>query len=258
MRLASLALVLLAACASPPARARTTPVARAALPERNERPEPSLDARFASFRLQCRDTLAPCPPSVGLLVRAEHESTQRCTVALVGPDRVITASHCLRESERRAGAHCDDTWIALPHTRSRAMEWVGCDRVERADRIDEGSVMRQDVAVLRLRHPVDRPPLLVYAVAPAEGSIVTVLAVAPHPIYDTQHELVRRLCRVASEESAVSTFGDGAARVGWLMECPSYPGNSGSPILDGDGRLRALVHAGSPSVQGVGVSSGLR
>ena len=84
---------------------------------------------------------------------------------------------------------------------------------------------------------------------------MTVLAVAPHPIYDTQHELVTRLCRVASEQSAVSTFGEGAARVGWLMECPSYPGNSGSPVLDGAGRLRALVHAGSASVQGIGISS---
>jgi S1-C subfamily serine protease len=62
---------------------------------------------------------------------------------------------------------------------------------------------------------------------------------------------------VESSEAAEARLGEGARRVGWLSGCPIEPGNSGSPVLDAEGRLRALVHAGSHPVFGIGVTTAL-
>lgn len=192
-----------------------------------------------------------------MLARAAEPEAQRCTVSLIAPDRVITASHCLRPEERVAGASCRGEWVAFPGEDGAPMEWVACSEVERANAVDESSVMRNDVAVLRLAHAVPRPVLEVDPRPPEEGSIVTIVAVRPHPIYSSQHEIEGRRCRVATRQSASEVFGEQARAVGWLMNCPSQPGNSGSPVLDARGRIRALMHGGSAPIHGVGVTSGL-
>ena len=83
------------------------------------------------------------------------------------------------------------------------------------------------------------------------------VSVTPHPIYASQHELDARLCRVETSERAEAELGIEARRVGWLSGCPIEPGNSGSPVLDDAGRLRALVHAGSHPIFGIGVTTAL-
>src|SRR5207253_2170895 len=88
-----------------------------------ERPRPELFVR-------CEDE-SSCPSAVGMLVvdvdaAAEPE---RCTATLVDRDRVLTASHCLAASERRAGAACARTWIVFPETASTPAEWLACAQV---------------------------------------------------------------------------------------------------------------------------------
>ena len=192
-----------------------------------------------------------------MLLRTVDDDVERCTVALVAPDEVITASHCLDTPARAEGALCHGVWIAFATTASHPLEWAACDHVLHANVVDDAEVMRSDVARLRLARPVDRPTLPVLGEAPDEGSIVTVLSAREHPIYPRHNEIVPRLCRVATSESAVETFGEAASSVGWLIDCPSYPGNSGSPVLDAQGRLRSLMHAGSAPWQGIGVTSTL-
>lgn len=211
----------------------------------------------AALHLHCAATHEGCAASVGLYVRPHGDALERCTAALIGPDRVLTASHCLESAGRHAGASCRGAWVAFPANGRRGMEWAPCEAVLAADPVEDESVMRRDVAVLRLARPITRPIVPVDPRPPEEGSIVTVVAVRPHPLYPTQHEVSSRLCRVATRQSAVDTFGAEAERVGWLTDCPSHPGNSGSPILDARGHLRALMHAGSAPVHGVGVSSPL-
>lgn len=257
-RLAVTALTLTLGCAGT-AEVRPAPGATPA-PTRAEPPPPprAPDPRFADFHLQCRDQLAPCPAAVGMLVRPSGEDVERCTAALVAPDRVVTASHCLPQPARTPGAACDGAWVLFGRTESRPQEWHACAEVVRADHVGDERVMRQDVAMVRLATPSSRPTLPVLAAPPDEGSVVTVLSARRHPIYPHHNEVVVRLCRVAEQDSAVETFGREAARVGWLMDCPSYPGNSGSPVLDARGRLRSLMHAGSAPQHGVAVTSGLQ
>jgi hypothetical protein len=240
------------------ARSRVEPaityIAATPAPTATPREPPPIATQY---RLTCRDRAAPCPDGVGLFVRPADPDAQRCTVVLVAPDRALTASHCLAPSERRDGARCDEIWIGFASIGGAPMEWTGCAEVLRASEVGDDDAMRRDVALVRLARAVARTIYPIDARPPEPGSIVSVLAVRPHPIYPLYHELYERLCRVATVQSAVETFGEHAASVGWLIDCPSYAGNSGSPVIDARGRVRSLLHGGSAPLHGIGITSSL-
>jgi hypothetical protein len=224
--------------------------------------EPAATGRppgYASLHVRCeRDS--ECPAGVALLVGPSSEvgpdgQPNRCTGALVGPDLLITASHCLPLDARHARASCRGTWVAFPAARDADEEWVECDEVEMAEDVDDRAVMRPDVAILRVARFVTRTPLAIDPSPPEPFAIVSIASVTPDRIYRTQHVLGMRLCRVRTTEEAIEIFGADAARVGWLSDCPTYDGNSGSPLLDVRGRIRGILHGGSGPFVGIGVTT---
>ena len=252
MRWTVLVALLATACASAPAAPR---VMSTSVHARAQRVAPTDPGDLADrIHLRCGDDR--CPEGVGLLVWADAgDRLQRCTASLIGPDLALTASHCLPRAARRDGARCDGTWLTFAATGDRPAEWAACRGVLQAQPVEMDDVLRTDLAVLRLARRVDREPLRPAFAPIGQLSVVGVVAARPHPIYESQHAISRRLCRVATPESAAETFGPEAHRVGWLIECPSHPGNSGAPVVDARGRIRAILHAGSAPIDGVGVMS---
>jgi len=208
------------------------------------------------LHVRCDDR-ASCPSAVGMLIVANGggEEPERCTASLVAGNRVLTASHCLAAAERHAGAACAQTWVSFPETAAEPAESVACARVLYAHEVIDEGALHPEHALLQLERAVARAPLAVDASPPAPGSIVTVVSVTPHPVYGSTHALATRLCRAIDSEPAQSALGPDAANVGWLASCPIARGNSGSPVLDYEGRIRAIVHGGTSLTSAFAVTS---
>jgi hypothetical protein len=207
--------------------------------------------------LRCHDP-AGCELAVGMLVFPGEPLPERCTATLIGPDQILTASHCLAQGARSAGASCAGAWMAFPSRspeRASEIEWIACKRVLEVSVAPDGSALHQEFARLQLAGPSTRAPLELDARPLAEHSIVRVISVTPHPVYPRTLGLESRLCLSVSSQPAVAALGLEADRVGWLASCPIYAGNSGSPVLDRDGRVRAIVHGGTWTGFEMGVTS---
>jgi Trypsin-like peptidase domain len=215
-------------------------------------------ARLPDLFVRCEDG-ASCPDAVGMLVvdADPTEEPGRCTVTLIRSDRVLTASHCLTPADRRTGASCSRTWVLFPQTAAAPAESIACQRVLAATEVVGDDALRQEHAVLQLDRRSARLPLAIEPHPPEPGSIVTVASITPHPIYGTTHALSTRLCRVIDSTPAERALGEAAANVGWLASCPIARGNSGSPVLDYEGRIRAIVHGGTALSSQFGVTSSL-
>jgi hypothetical protein len=241
---------LLASAAPPHLNASVaSPAAESAAPDPRRTPD---------LFVGCADR-SNCPSAVGMLVLDDNQGPEpeRCTAALIAPDRVLTAEHCLSDAARHDGAACDSTWITFPQTQDAPAEWAACARVVHVSGAVSEDALQQEHAVLQLARALARKPLEIDPRPVEPNSIVEVVSVTPHPIYGSTHELTARLCRAIDAGPAVEALGENAARVGWLGNCPILRGNSGSPVLDHEGRIRAIVHGGTASVFAVGVTSGL-
>ena len=220
--------------------------------------EPAPDPRRSDLYVGCADRLS-CPSAVGMLVvdDAAGPEPERCTATLIAADRVLTAVHRLQSADRHGDAPCKNTWMAFPETVDAPAEWAACKRVLSVSGVVDEEGLHQEHAVLQLARALTRRPLEVDPRPVEPDSIVEVVSVTPHPIFGTTHHLATRLCRAIDSRPAVEALGDKAASVGWLGNCPIERGNSGSPVLDREGRIRAIVHGGTAAVFQVGVTSGL-
>jgi hypothetical protein len=226
------------------------------LPLQIQAPQPIAAEPAPDLLLRC-ENVANCPEGVGMLVvdRGHDDEPGRCTVTLIEGDRALTASHCLAPEDRRAGSACTRTWVVFPVTARSPAEAIACGRVTYATPLISETGLQQEHAVLQLVRASTRTPFAIESQPPEPGSIVTVASVTPHPIYGSSHALSTRLCRVIDSAPAERALGTNAANVGWLSNCPIARGNSGSPVIDYAGHVRAIVHGGTELSAGIGVTS---
>lgn len=186
-----------------------------------------------------------CNESVALLVglSAPIEPT-RCTAALIGPRTAVTAGHCVAW-ELTTGGACDGVWLGFAGTNGHPAHWVGCERIALMSTPSD-TLLSPDYAILQLQQDVARSSIPLGEGEVLSGEVVRMISVKADRFYDEVHEVRSRRCIVDDNQqlSAWSPTPPPSIRV--LSACPIRQGESGAPVLDREGRLRGLIHAGGP------------
>lgn len=161
--------------------------------------------------------------AVGRLTASEYDGENGCTAALVRPDMILTAGHCLggligasqeHLAQMRFYAGLNDGKI---FAQSSISEVIVSNDYERGQlNLDNIS---QDWALARLARPVTSIAPLSIVSLPGEWEQVSMLS------YSGTH----RTSPVLSSHCPQSEYRDGVL----LVECPVFGGNSGSPVLVG-------------------------
>ncbi len=196
------------------------------------------------FEILCPPAEA-CNESVALLVglSAPSEPT-RCTAALIGPRTAITAGHCVAW-ELSSGGACDGVWLGFAGTHGHPSEWIGCQRITSMS-TPGATLLSPDYAVLELDEDASRPSIPLGEGDVAVGEIVRMISVTADRFYDDVHQVRSRRCVVDDNLRLAPWSPAPPPSIRVLSSCPIREGSSGAPVLDRQGRLRGLVHAGGP------------
>jgi hypothetical protein len=201
----------------------------------------------AAGELRC-DFEDECHPSVALVSVVTPDGLARCTGSLISEDEVLTNDHCVknslsasREPTRLSEIPCEGE-VYVHFARSGEIEPVsaGCRSIR--IRSAENGIGSADFAVLKLARKIPaRSPLAPSPGGFQNGQIGNVFRVQMDggEGYSGTQSLLR--CdashstflypQVTDPEGALMTFGD----------CAIQLGNSGSPVLNAQGELVALV-----------------
>lgn len=186
-----------------------------------------------------------CNESVALLVglSGRNEPT-RCTAALIGPRTAITAAHCVAR-EVAGTSECSDVWLGFARKGGLPAEWIGCERIASAS--SPGlTLLAPDYAVLELGRDARRPAIPLGDGDLAFGEVVRMVSITADRFYDDVHRVRSRRCVVDDNDQISPWAPTPASSIQVLSSCPIRQGSSGAPVLDRDGRLQGLVHAGGP------------
>lgn len=186
-----------------------------------------------------------CNASVALLVglSAPSEPT-RCTAALIGPRTAVTAGHCVTR-ELAIGGTCDGIWLGFAQTDGHPPEWIDCERIVSVS-TPGATLLSPDYAVLELTRDTTRPSIPLGEGEVAFGEVVQMVSVTADRFYDDVHQVRSRRCVVDDNRQLSPWTATALHSIRVLASCPIRQGSSGAPVLDREGRLRGLVHAGGP------------
>jgi V8-like Glu-specific endopeptidase len=190
-----------------------------------------------------------CNPAVGMLSMAgRFEGTwgaAQCTASLVGPDLAVTNGHCIPDDIAVAGTDCSERiWINFPDSGDQPEyeRQLRCSRVlyRRRDENIHGA----DLAYIRLEHSSKRPPLTISRAGFADGQQYEVEKVNPVTYPDRIGGMLNRTsCRAIFDTMVYEGALDSRSLSTLLTDCLVIPGNSGSPVIAGDGSVHGVLYA---------------
>ena len=189
-----------------------------------------------------------CLPSVGFLAAANAGGVGLCTAVLIGPDLVLTNSHCVPEDLKQSGASCANrVRIAFPAQDAAGIveEVLDCDEVVSVSAIGDPAFLAvPDYALLRLSHASQRRPISLGAANGVGDS--ELLSVHRATLTSSDRPLASidsAVCRSVMNSAVLPSYNRPNSPILLLADCPMAVGNSGAAILDSQGKLAALLQS---------------
>ena len=204
--------------------------------------------------LVCKNGDSECPLAVVLITVPIPTGIAHCTGFLISENEVMTNDHCVRDSlsitkdmrKLRKDIPCSGfihTHFIASSPRGTAYT-VGCESIEM--RSGGKTVASSDYAIIKLQSQVvDRTPLKLSTRGFKNGEGATIYRVQPDQGSQSVNKLGQleklnckasygsyRFPAINAPNLPIMTFGN----------CPIQLGNSGSPALNEDGEVGAIIH----------------
>lgn len=196
-------------------------------------------SRHSKLTLGC-ETSALCDGSVGELITVGMMGLRSCLVSLVAPNTVVTASHCVPlENASFDGTIRGGCWVQWPTRSGEPMQPVECSRVVKASRLaaNHENEVQRDFAYVELKSTIERTPLVVASRPLPHAMFLHLYGIE---VINGQRVLHERVCEHRPDiELEKKTVRKGEAFL--MPECPVHRGDSGSPLLDGNGAIVGVL-----------------
>lgn len=208
--------------------------------------EPAID----SIRAIQKEFIAcdgDCPAYVGLLTLYFEKPTteqdalefEQCLSTLIAPDQLMTSEHCIPPLAMQKYIR-----VLFPKAGSFAAETAKVKEVVYKADILKTPLL--DYAIIKLDHPLSRPPASVSPTILEKGDYVSIFTHSIQKDEKTGANFVKLTAEkcATSENSHEGEKTDVTIRLG---DCLTNEGDSGGPILNSSGGLAGVVWGGGVS-----------
>lgn len=190
-----------------------------------------------------------CPNYLAKVVVIDDNKLKFCTGFLVKADVVATSTSCIPSFLRRNGQDCSkDIYFNFPRTSNRDPEQVGCKSVLQVSQLEgtDPVLWRDDIAFLKINKQLTyRKQASIVREGLFNNKIYTAWFVDQ---VDDRTAFIRREYCDALHETYVNPLVKTESSPNMVLgSCVFKTGNSGAPIIDNRGKVRAMVSTGMSS-----------
>lgn len=165
-------------------------------------------------------------------------SNALCTGSIVAPDVVLTARHCVSNTAEAVSCGSHDVYGDRdPRAMVVYSNGVAIAKGRALVVPSSSRLCGEDAAAIVLDRKVSITPLSIGS--PASGEWATAVGFGKQGTYGPAGEKMKRKVRVLAVSSSELEIGQGTC-----------PGDSGGPLLDGNGKIIGIVSRGNPPCDG--------